>query len=65
MKIATELIWKLHKWKEAAMNLDNIRCFVTLAECLNFTRAAAKEHITQTTMSRKISALEKDRKSVV
>ena len=42
------------------MNLDNIRCFVTLAECLNFTRAAAKEHITQTTMSRKISALEKE-----
>ena len=42
------------------MNFDNIRCFISLAECLNFTRAAKKEHITQTAMSRKISALEKE-----
>ena len=42
------------------MNIDNIRCFISLAECLNFTRAAEKEHITQTAMSRKISALEKE-----
>lgn len=42
------------------MNLENIRCFISLAECLNFTRAAKKEHITQTAMSRKISTLEKE-----
>lgn len=42
------------------MNIDNIRCFISLAECLNFTRAAEKEHITQTSMSRKISSLEKE-----
>lgn len=42
------------------MNIENIRCFITLAEYLNFTRAAEKEHITQTAMSRKISALEKE-----
>lgn len=42
------------------MNIENIRCFISLAECLNFTRAAAKEHITQTAMSRKISSLEKE-----
>lgn len=42
------------------MNIDNIRCFLSLAKCLNFTRAASKEHITQTAMSRKISALEKE-----
>ncbi|MCI8455361.1 MAG: LysR family transcriptional regulator [Lachnospiraceae bacterium] len=42
------------------MNIDTIRCFISLAECLNFTRAAAKEHITQTAMSRKISSLEKE-----
>lgn len=42
------------------MNIDNIRCFISLAECLNFTRAAEKEHITQTAMSRKISTLEKE-----
>lgn len=40
------------------MNLDNIKCFISLAECLNFTRAADKEHITQTSMSRKIRNLE-------
>lgn len=42
------------------MNIENIRCFISLAECLNFTRAAAKEHITQTAMSRKINSLEKE-----
>ena len=40
------------------MNLENMKCFISLAECLNFTKAADKEHITQTSMSRKISSLE-------
>ena len=40
------------------MNTENIKCFITLAECLNFTKAAEKEHVTQTSMSRKISSLE-------
>lgn len=40
------------------MNLENIKYFISLAECLNFTRAAEKEHMTQTSMSRKISGLE-------
>ena len=39
------------------MNIENIQCFISLAECLNFTRAAEREHITQTTMSHKISVL--------
>lgn len=43
-----------------SMNIENIRCFISLAECLNFTKAAMKEHITQTTMSRKISVLEEE-----
>ena len=42
------------------MNIENIQCFISLAECLNFTRAAEWEHITQTTMSHKISVLEKE-----
>lgn len=49
-----------HNSDGGTMNIENIRCFISLAECLNFTRAAAKEHITQTAMSRKISALEKE-----
>lgn len=40
------------------MTIENIRCFIRLAECLNFTKAAEKEHITQTSMSRKISSIE-------
>ena len=42
------------------MNLDNVKCFLSLAECLNFTKAAEKEHMTQTSMSRKISGLEEE-----
>lgn len=40
------------------MNIENIKCFISLAECLNFTKAAEKEHVTQTAMSRKINSLE-------
>lgn len=42
------------------MDIENIKCFISLAECLNFTKAAEKEHITQTSMSRKISSLENE-----
>lgn len=42
------------------MDLNNIKCFISLAECLNFTKAAEKEHITQTSMSRKIVNLENE-----
>lgn len=40
------------------MNFENLKCFISLAECLNFTKAAEKEHITQTSMSRKINSIE-------
>lgn len=40
------------------MNLENIKYFISVAECLNFTQAAEKEHMTQTSMSRKISGME-------
>ena len=25
-----------------SLNLDNVKCFISLAECLNFTKAAEK-----------------------
>ncbi len=28
------------------MDIENIKCFISLAECLNFTKAAEKEHTT-------------------
>ena len=40
------------------MTIENLRCFLILAQELNFTRAAQKAHITQTAMSRKITSLE-------
>lgn len=40
------------------MEIETIKSFVTLAECLNFTKAAEQEHVTQTAMSRKIGKLE-------
>lgn len=42
------------------MTIDNLRCFVILAQELNFTRAAEKAHITQTAMSRKITSIENE-----
>ena len=40
------------------MTIENLRCFLILAQELNFTRAAQKAHITQTAMSRKITGIE-------
>lgn len=42
------------------MTIENLRCFVILAQELNFTRAAQKTHITQTAMSRKITSIENE-----
>ncbi|MBU0602851.1 MAG: LysR family transcriptional regulator [Gammaproteobacteria bacterium] len=40
------------------MELRHLRYFVTLAECLNFTRAAERVHVTQSTLSHQIRQLE-------
>lgn len=40
------------------MELRHLRYFVTLAECLNFTRAAERLHVTQSTLSHQIRQLE-------
>ncbi len=37
-----------------------LECFVTAAECLNFTAAAEKVHITQPAFSRNIATLEQE-----
>ena len=42
------------------MNLERIRNFIVVAEELNFTKAAEKLFITQPSLSRQISSLEKD-----
>ena len=41
------------------MNLNQLEYFITAAETLNFTRAAAKCYISQTAMTQQIRALEK------
>lgn len=40
------------------MTIENLNCFVLLAEELNFTRVAEKAHISQSTMSRRIDNVE-------
>jgi LysR family transcriptional regulator, cyn operon transcriptional activator len=40
------------------MELRHLRYFVALAECLNFTRAAQRVHVTQSTLSHQIRQLE-------
>jgi LysR family transcriptional regulator, cyn operon transcriptional activator len=41
-----------------AMELRHLRYFTALAECLNFTRAAERVHVTQSTLSHQIRQLE-------
>ncbi|HUR88174.1 MAG TPA: LysR substrate-binding domain-containing protein [Ramlibacter sp.] len=42
------------------MELRHLRYFVTLAECLSFTRAAERMHVTQSTLSHQIKQLEEE-----
>ena len=42
------------------MNSMQIRCFLNAAQCLNFTFAASKLYVTQSTLSKNIAALEQE-----
>lgn len=42
------------------MTIERLRCFLAVAERLNFTRAAEECHMAQTAMSRQISMLEQE-----
>lgn len=42
------------------MNISTLKYFVTLAETLNFTKAARQHYIAQTTMSRQLAGLENE-----
>ena len=43
-----------------SMELRHLRYFVALAECLSFTRAAERVHVTQSTLSHQIRQLEEE-----
>lgn len=47
------------------MNTTQIKCFLTLAETLNFTKAAARLYISQPALSRQISTLEQEVNSLL
>lgn len=42
------------------MRLEYLKCFIAVAECGNFTKAAARLHLAQPALTRYIAALEKD-----
>ncbi|WP_294148702.1 LysR family transcriptional regulator [uncultured Clostridium sp.] len=42
------------------MDINSLQCFLSLAQYLNFTKTAEKEHLTQSSLSRKISVLENE-----
>ena len=47
------------------MNTTQIKCFLTLADTLNFTKAAAKLYISQPALSRQIATLEQEINSLL
>lgn len=47
------------------MNTTQIKCFLTLADTLNFTKAAAKLYISQPALSRQIASLEQEINSLL
>ena len=42
------------------MNLNHLRAFVAVAECLSFSRAAKRLHVSQPALSNQIRLLEED-----
>ncbi len=42
------------------MNTSQMNCFLAAAECLNFTKAAERMHLSQPGLSRQISAMERE-----
>ena len=42
------------------MDLERLNCFVTVYECLNYTKAAEKLHLSQTAVTRAIQQLEQE-----
>jgi LysR family cyn operon transcriptional activator len=50
-----------HRWfAGVCMELRHLRYFVSLADCLSFTRAAERVHVTQSTLSHQIKQLEEE-----
>lgn len=42
------------------MNIFQLSCFLAVAECLNFARAAERLHVTQPAVTQQIHSLEKE-----
>jgi LysR family cyn operon transcriptional activator len=52
------IIYDIDCYRAAAIELRHLRYFAVLAETLNFTRAAERAHVTQSTLSHQIKQLE-------
>jgi len=52
------MIDAIDRWVRHPVELRHLRYFLALSERLNFTRAAAAVHVTQSTLSHQISRLE-------
>lgn len=45
---------------EVIMDINQLNCFITVAQTLNFSEAARRNYVSQSTVSRYVSDLEKE-----
>lgn len=54
-----KILWKIVK-TEVIMDINQLNCFITVAQTLNFSEAARRNYVSQSTVSRYVSDLEKE-----
>ena len=54
------MVYYEQKGREKAMQIERLKVFIHVAECMSFTRAAERSYISQSAVSQQIAALEKE-----
>lgn len=59
LKKTDKILWEIVK-TEVIMDINQLNCFITVAQTLNFSEAARRNYVSQSTVSRYVSDLEKE-----